>query len=166
MERTDIIDAILKELHSDQSQPLNIDTYCEKHLDVHDINLIDDIIAELVCSKVIKPHRNRSAFISKKGKEIIEKHGSYSQFLSHEANAAKTAHIKERIIKLLPVIGMFLFGFWGIWQDIKNDKLETKNEQLETTRDSLSKEIEALKVPQFVVPSDSSIATEKVKEKK
>ncbi len=50
--------------------------------------------------------------------------------------------------------------------EIENAEIQSENSELQITLDSLMNEIEVLKVPQMVAPSDSSTATEIVKEKK
>jgi len=74
-------------------------------------------------------------------------------------NTAKT------IIIFMTTVGMFVLGLLNRMDNKTIDRLEIENESLEAVRDSLTKEIEALKVPQIVVPSDSSTASEQVKEK-
>ncbi len=50
--------------------------------------------------------------------------------------------------------------------EIENAEIQSVNSRLQITVDSLTNEIEVLKVPQIVAPSDSSTVTEIVKEKK
>jgi hypothetical protein len=79
----------------------------------------------------------------------------------------------KTIIIFMTTVGMFVLSVLNRMDNKTIDRLEIEKAEiqaekfdLDATIDSLTKEIEALKAPQIVVPSDSSTVTETVKEKK
>lgn len=82
-ERIDIIDSILKELYSDQSEYTNVDIWCERHLNVTDYKLVDGIIDELIENGIVEPknHNKWSVTISPKVSHLVKDYHSYKLYV-------------------------------------------------------------------------------------
>lgn len=150
MNRTEIIDEILKELNSDHDSFLNLDVWCERKLNVLDDKLIISIVDELHHREIVEStnYEKTSVRLNNKGTQLIKKYGSYSSLLKSENVAKKKAHNRSITTKFIQIGTPIIFGISTAilgWLNYINsntiEEISIENKTLINTIDSLKIEI-------------------------
>lgn len=85
MNRTELFDILLKNRTESKTEGgfLDLRTYAEQKLNISDSSLIESIVDEMIDKDWVKPsnYSKYSVCATYKGKQLIEKYGSYSSFL-------------------------------------------------------------------------------------
>jgi len=128
----------------------------EQKLKIQDRALLDSILEELIQYEWIKTGEDKyMVSLSYKGRELLEKHGSYSGFSNSQRwrkriiTCKNTLTAWSTIITTISTVGMFIFAGLAYKSDNENDRLEKINNELKQKIDSLSrKEVpKTIKVP-------------------
>lgn len=171
MDRSELIDILLAEMNADTSSYLIFDVYGKHHHGIDDRLMYQSIADEFLERKwtIHKKDNKLSQMLTHEGRVMWESYGSYSSYLSSIQSKSRkktilnniktVSDIGQKILMALLAVLTFALSYMKYQDDKTIDGLEGQV-------DRLTKEIEALQIPQFVVPSDSSTATETVKEKK
>ena len=159
MNRTELFDNILKHLYENNNDYWNLIPISEQYFGVIDEYLIESIVDEMIEKDWVNVKNNDkfSVMIKYNGKQMVEKHSSYSSFLRNIIKLDNEEKVQKRIDRALNNISKISAIFFGLTSfllgynklfidDVKIEKLKTEIESLKNKLDSKKLEKQILKI--------------------
>ena len=156
MNRTELFDILLKNRTESKTEGgfLDLRTYAEQKLNISDNSLIESIVDEMIDNDWVKPsnYSKYSVCATYEGKQLIEKHGSYSSFLESLKKSDNKDQVQKRTDRALNNISKISAIFFGLTSfilgynkffvdDLKIDNQQTEIKKLNGKVDSLKFEL-------------------------
>lgn len=152
MNRTELLDNILKHLYENKDDFWNLIPTSEQYFGVTDEDLIESIVDEMIEQEwvTVSNYDKFSVMIKYNGKQLIEKYGSYSSFLRDLKKSDNKDQVQKRTDRALNNISRISAIFFGLISTILGyNKLfidDVKIEKQKTEIESLNNKLDSIKV--------------------